>query len=36
LIGGLSNENAQVRLVCAAAINHMGREGRPALPAILA
>jgi hypothetical protein len=36
LIGGLSSENAQVRLVCAAAINHMGREGRPALPAILA
>ena len=35
LIGGLSSENAKVRLVCAAAINHMGREGRPALPAIL-
>ncbi len=24
-----------MRLVCTAAINHMGREGRPALPAIL-
>ena len=35
LIGGLSSENTEVRLVCAAAINHMGREARPALPAIL-
>jgi hypothetical protein len=35
LIGGLSSENTQVRLVCTAAINHMGREARPALPAIL-
>ena len=35
LIGGLSSEDAEVRLVCTAAINHMGREARPALPAIL-
>ncbi len=35
LIEGLSSEDAEVRLVCAAAINHMGREARPALPAIL-
>jgi hypothetical protein len=35
LIGGLSSENTKVRLVCAAAINNMGREARPALPAIL-
>jgi hypothetical protein len=35
LIGGLSSEDTQVRLVCTAAINHMGREARPALPAIL-
>ena len=35
LIGGLSSEDTEVRLVCAAAINHMGREARPALPAIL-
>jgi HEAT repeat protein len=35
LIGGLSSEDTKVRLVCAAAINHMGREGRPALPAIM-
>ncbi len=35
LIGGLSSENTQVCLVCTAAINHMGREARPALPAIL-
>ena len=35
LVGGLSSEDTQVRLVCAAAINHMGREARPALPAIL-
>ncbi len=35
LIGGLSSEDTEVRLVCAAAINHMGREARPALPAIM-
>jgi HEAT repeat protein len=35
LIGGLSSEDSEARLVCAAAINHMGREARPALPAIL-
>ena len=35
LIGGLSSEDTQVRLICTAAINHMGREARPALPAIL-
>ncbi len=35
LIGGLSSKDIEVRLVCAAAINHMGREARPALPAIL-
>jgi HEAT repeat protein len=35
LIEGLSSEDTEVRLACAAAINHMGREGRPALPAIL-
>ena len=35
LIGGLSSEDTEVRLVCTAAINHMGREARPALPAIL-
>jgi HEAT repeat protein len=35
LIGGLSSKDTEVRLVCAAAINHMGREARPALPAIL-
>ncbi len=35
LIGGLSSEDTQVCLVCTAAINHMGREARPALPAIL-
>jgi HEAT repeat protein len=35
LIEGLSSENTDVRLVCAAAINHMGREARPALPAIM-
>lgn len=35
LIEGLSSDNADVRLVCAAAINHMGREARPALPAIM-
>ena len=35
LIEGLSSEDAEVRLVCAAAINHMGREARPSLPAIM-
>jgi HEAT repeat protein len=35
LIGGLLGENAEVRLCCTAAINHMGPEARPALPAIL-
>ncbi len=35
LIEGLSSENTDVRLVCTAAINHMGREARPALPAIM-
>ena len=35
LIGGLSSEDTEVRLICTAAINHMGREARPALPAIL-
>ncbi len=35
LIGGLSSDDTEVRLVCAAAINHMGHEARPALPAIL-
>jgi HEAT repeat protein len=35
LIAGLSSENTEVRLICAAAINHMGQEARPALPAIL-
>ena len=35
LIEGLSSEDTEVRLICAAAINHMGREARPALPAIL-
>jgi HEAT repeat protein len=35
LIGGLSSENSEVRLICTAAINHMGHEARPALPAIL-
>ncbi len=35
LIEGLSSKNTEIRLVCAAAINHMGREARPALPAIM-
>jgi hypothetical protein len=35
LIGELLGENAEVRLCCTAAINHMGPEARPALPAIL-
>jgi preprotein translocase subunit YajC len=35
LIEGLSSENGAVCLVCTAAINHMGRDARPALPAIL-
>ncbi len=30
LIEGLSSKDTEVRLVCAAAINHMGREARPA------
>jgi hypothetical protein len=36
LIDGLSSENTDVCLSCTAAINHMGREAGPALPAILA
>ena len=36
LIKGLSSEDDVVRLSCTAAINHMGREARPALPDILA
>ena len=35
LIEGLSSENTEVRLCCTAAINHMGRDARPALPDIL-
>jgi hypothetical protein len=35
LIAGLLSENTEVRLCCTAAINHMGPEARPALPAIL-
>ena len=35
LIEGLSSENTDVCLSCTAAINHMGRDARPALPAIL-
>jgi hypothetical protein len=35
LIGGMSSENTEVRHSCAGAINHMGQEARPALPAIL-
>jgi HEAT repeats len=35
LIGGLSSENTDVCLSCTAAINHMGRDASPALPAIL-
>ncbi len=36
LIEGLASEKLGVRLVCTAAINHMGQEAGPALPAILA
>ena len=36
LIEGLSSEKTGVCLLCTAAINHMGRDARPALPAILA
>jgi hypothetical protein len=36
LVEGLSSEHAEVCLVCTAAINHMGRDARPALPAVLA
>ncbi len=36
LIEGLSSDNIDVRLNCTAAINHMGRDAWPALPAILA
>ena len=36
MIEGLSSENTEVRLCCTAAINHMGRDARPALPDILA
>jgi hypothetical protein len=35
LIEGLSSENTGACLCCTAAINHMGRNARPALPAIL-
>jgi HEAT repeat protein len=35
LIEGLSSEQADVRNLCTTAINHMGRDARPALPAIL-
>ncbi len=35
LIEGLSSENVEIRRCCTGAINHMGREARPALPAIL-
>jgi HEAT repeat protein len=35
LIEGLSSESTDVRRCCTAAINHMGRDARPALPAIL-
>lgn len=35
LVEGLSSENADVCLSCTAAINHMGRDARPALPAVL-
>lgn len=35
LIEGLSAEKPEIRLCCAAAINHMGRPASPALPAIL-
>ncbi len=36
LIEGLSSEQIDVRRCCTTAINHMGRDARPALPAILA
>jgi HEAT repeat protein len=36
LVEGLSSKNIDVRLNCTAAINHMGRDARSALPAILA
>lgn len=35
LIEGLKSERRDIRLLCTAAINHMGRDARPALPAIL-
>ncbi len=35
LIEGLSSEDPEVCLACTAAINHMGREGRPALTPIM-
>jgi hypothetical protein len=35
LIGGMSSENSVIRHCCTGAINHMGKEARPALPAIL-
>jgi len=35
LIEGLSSKYTEVCLSCTAAINHMGRDARPALPAIL-
>ncbi|MHB1561766.1 MAG: HEAT repeat domain-containing protein [Isosphaeraceae bacterium] len=35
LIEGLKSERTDIRLLCTAAINHMGRDARPALPAIL-
>jgi hypothetical protein len=35
LIEGMKSENTEVRPCCARAINHMGQEARPALPAIL-
>jgi hypothetical protein len=35
LIEGMSSDNTEVRHSCAGAINHMGQEARPALPAIL-
>ncbi|SIN75293.1 HEAT repeat [Singulisphaera sp. GP187] len=36
LITGLSSESTEICLVCTAAINHMGLDAAPALPAILA
>ncbi len=35
LIEGLSSDRTDICLLCTAAINHMGRDARPALPAIL-